>query len=43
MVMHQQETRLDNKSRSSLIQRLSNIMLTGEDDISYKEVLRKTK
>lgn len=43
MVMHQQETRLDNKSRSTLIQRLSNIMLTGEDDISYKEVLRKAK
>lgn len=43
MVMHQQETRLDNKSQSTLIQRLSNIMLTGEDDISYKEVLRKVK
>lgn len=43
MVIRQQETRLDNKSQSTLIQRLSNIMSTGEDDVSYKEVLRKVK
>ena len=43
MVIRQQETRLDGKSQSTLIQRLSNIMLTGEDDVSYKEVLREVK
>lgn len=43
MVIRQQETRLDNKSQNNLIQRLSNIMLTGEDNISYKQVLRKVK
>jgi len=41
MVIHQQEVRLDNKSQNTLIQKASNIMLTGEDDISYQEVLRK--
>ena len=43
MVIHQQETTLDGKSQNTLIQRLSNIMLTGEDDVSYKKILRKAK
>lgn len=41
MVIHQQEVRLDNKSQNTLIQKASNIMLTGEDDVSYQEVLKK--
>lgn len=41
MVIHQQEVRLDNKAQNTLIQKASNIMLTGEDDVSYQEVLKK--
>ncbi len=40
MVIHQQEVALDSKSQNTLIQKASNIMLTGEDSISYREVLR---
>ena len=41
MTMEQQEVRLDEKKQTSLIQKLSNIMLTGEDDVSYKKILNK--
>lgn len=41
MIIHQQEVRLDNRSRNTLIQKASNIMLTGEDNISYQKVLGK--
>lgn len=43
MVIHQNEVALDNKSQNTLIQKASNIMLTGEDDVSYNKVLRKIK
>lgn len=43
MVIHQQEVILDNKSQNTLIQKASNIMLTGEDDVSYNKILRKVK
>lgn len=43
MVIHQQEVVLDSKSQNTLIQKASNIILTGEDSVSYKEVLRKIK
>lgn len=43
MVIHQQEVRLDSKSQNTLVQKASNIMLTGEDSISYQKVLRKIK
>ena len=42
-VIHQQEVVLDSKTQNTLIQKLSNIILTGEDNISYQKVLRKTK
>ncbi len=42
-VIMQQEVKLDSKSRNTLIQKLSNIILTGEDNISYQKVLRKVK
>lgn len=41
VVIRQQEVKLDNKSQNMLIQKASNIMLTGEDDISYHKILRK--
>ena len=43
MVIHQQEVILDSRSQNTLIQKASNIMLTGEDNVSYKEVLREIK
>ena len=43
MVIPQQEVKLDKKSQNILIQKASNIMLTGGDNVSYKEVMRKTK
>lgn len=43
MVIHQQEVALDQKSKGTLIQKVSNIMLTGEDSVSYKKILRKIK
>lgn len=43
MVIPQQEVKLDKKSQNVLIQKASNIMLTGEDNVSYKEVMRKAK
>lgn len=39
-VIHQQEVKLDTKSENTLLQKISNIMLTGEDDVSYQKVLR---
>lgn len=42
MVIHQQEVKLDPKSQNTLVQKASNIILTGEDNISYQKVLRKT-
>lgn len=39
MVIHQQEVRLDDKSQNTLIQKASNIMLTGEDNTSYKKIV----
>jgi len=41
MVIHQQEVALDAKSKNTLIQKASNIMLTGEDSISYKNIINK--
>lgn len=41
MVVAQQEVKLDEKKQNTLIQKLSNIMLTGEDDVSYKKILGK--
>ncbi len=40
MVIHQQEVKLNTKEQSTLIQKASNIMLTGEDNVSYKKILR---
>lgn len=41
MVMMQQEVKFDEKKQNALIQKVSNIMSTGEDDVSYKEILAK--
>ena len=41
MTVEQQEVKLDEKKQNSLIQKLSNIMLTGEDDVSYKKIINK--
>jgi len=43
MIIHQQEVKLDSKSQNVLIQKASNIMLTGEDSVSYQKVFRQTK
>lgn len=43
MVIHQQAVVLDGKSKNNLIQKASNIILTGEDDVSYQKVIRKAK
>ena len=42
-VIKQQNVELDSKSQNTLIQKASNIILTGEDNISYQKVLRKTR
>ena len=41
MVVMQQEVKLDEKKQNSLIQKVSNILSTGEDDVSYKKILGK--
>ncbi len=41
MVIMQQEVKLDEKQQNQLIQKASNIMLTGEDDVSYKKIISK--
>ncbi len=41
MVIMQAEVKLDDKQQNDLIQKASNIMLTGEDDVSYKNILSK--
>ena len=41
MVVMQQEVKLDEKKQNTLIQKVSNIMSTGEDDVSYKKILGK--
>ena len=41
MVVMQQEVKLDEKKQNTLIQKASNIMLTGEDDVSYKKIMTK--
>lgn len=41
MVIMQQEVKLDEKKQNTLIQKASNIMLTGEDDVSYKKIMSK--
>lgn len=41
MVVMQQEVKLDEKKQNILIQKASNIMLTGEDDVSYKKIISK--
>ena len=41
MTMEQQEVKLDEKKQNTLIQKVSNIILTGEDDVSYKKILNK--
>ena len=40
MVVRQQEVKLDGKSQNTLIQKASNIMLTGEDDVSYQNIVK---
>ena len=40
-VIMQQEVKLDEKKQNTLIQKASNIMSTGEDDVSYQKVLAK--
>ena len=40
MVIPQYEVKLNAKSQNILLQKASNIMLTGEDNISYQNVLR---
>ncbi len=40
-VVAQQEVKLDEKKQNILIQKASNIMLTGEDDVSFQKVLSK--
>ena len=41
MTIEQQEVKLDEKKQNSLIQKLSNILLTGEDDVSFKKIINK--
>ena len=41
MTTQQQKVRLDEKKQNTLIQKLSNIMLTGEDDVSFKKILNR--
>ena len=41
MVIMQQAVKLDEKQQNILIQKASNIMLTGEDDVSYKKIISK--
>ena len=41
MVIMQQEVTLDKNKQNQLIQKASNIMLTGEDDVSYKKIIAK--
>lgn len=41
MVIMQQEVTLDKNKQNMLIQKASNIMLTGEDDVSYKKISAK--
>lgn len=41
MVIMQQEVALDKNKQNLLIQKASNIMLTGEDDVSYKKIIAK--
>ncbi len=43
MIIHQKEVEMNSKSQNSLIQKASNIMLTGEDSISFQKVIRKIK
>lgn len=43
MIVHQKEVEMDSKSQNTLIQKASNIMLTGEDSVSFQKVLRKIK
>lgn len=43
MIVPQQEVKLNEKAQNTLIQKASNIMLTGEDTVSYQNVLRKIK
>lgn len=41
MVIMQQEVTLDKNKQNMLIQKASNIMLTGENDVSYKKISAK--
>ncbi len=41
MVINEQAVKLDEKEQNTLIQKVSNIMSTGEDDVSYKKIISK--
>lgn len=41
MVINQKEVELDGKRQNVLIQKASNIMATGEDDVSYSKIISK--
>lgn len=41
-VIHQKEVVLGSKEQNTLIQKLSNMILTGEDNTSYQKILRQT-
>ncbi|MCI9365141.1 MAG: hypothetical protein HFJ54_00435 [Clostridia bacterium] len=41
MVIFQDEVKLDEKKQNILIQKASNIMVSGEDDVSYSKIISK--
>lgn len=41
MVINQKEVELDEKKQNVLIQKASNILATGEDDVSYSKIIAK--
>lgn len=43
IIMEQQNVKISEKEKASLIQKISNILGTGEDDISYNSTINKLK
>jgi uncharacterized protein YhaN len=41
IVSMQNETRLENKEQTLLVQKLSNLVTTGEDNVSYQKIVNK--
>ena len=41
LVVSQQEVKLDNKEQSMLVQKIANLVGTGEDNVSYKKALSR--